>query len=690
MTKGSPKSTNVEDMIFAHSDEAEYVAYLTGLPMDESFRRKRLEYRANFIAQWPDPKAWFSEPMPVRIGCLTGDSQAFPTYPVSFRARTYLYYLALTDRIRLDYDFLFAVGNMRVAETLAPLNAYFGLDQLVADSGKIGYSEGGMRSSLYGILPRVAMHSGIRSFDDLRQSHLDEVAVAVRTFAVRKDVHLFKLLDEDFPNGFLRGWHLRIRRLQLLLFHRGNNVIRPRIIPDKRKPMPSPRPDLQEWADRWISRKRQTLARATIDHLAASLRHFVTFLSATSPAISTFADVTPEHFSEYLVFLRSEIAQRTGAPLSITARRARAGAAARFLADGAAWGWPNFPSRPLLDPNDLPRLAHRVPRFIPENELSRLMKQVPKLECEFQRTALLVARWSGARRSEITRLRLNCLDQYPDGTARLRIPAGKTMRERMVPLHDDAAVPLRALIGKRLQARDRPILDERTGEHVRFVFYRRSGRISPDYLLQDSLKTVCTLAGLVNPNGKPTVTAHRFRHTVGTQLAERGAKLHTIMSVLGHQTPHMSMVYARISDAEVLRDYHSALGPGEMIAGPGAEAIRAGKLSCSAIDWLKSNFIKTELELGHCLRLPSEGPCECDLYLSCAKFVTTKAYADRLRDRRKLELALAGDAHNRAWPREVERHRGTAGRIEQLLADLDEPIEKDMQLVAGFVEVGGD
>ena len=33
------------------------------------------------------------------------------------------------------------------------------------------------------------------------------------------------------------------------------------------------------------------------------------------------------------------------------------------------------------------------------------------------------------------------------------------------------------------------------------------------------------------------------------------------MSVLGHQTPHMSMVYARISDAEVLRDYRSgALG----------------------------------------------------------------------------------------------------------------------------------
>jgi hypothetical protein len=31
-------------------------------------------------------------------------------------------------------------------------------------------------------------------------------------------------------------------------------------------------------------------------------------------------------------------------------------------------------------------------------------------------------------------------------------------------------------------------------------------------------------------------------------------------------------------------------------------------------------FFKTELELGHCLVLPQEGPCECELYLNCPKF----------------------------------------------------------------------
>ena len=146
------------------------------------------------------------------------------------------------------------------------------------------------------------------------------------------------------------------------------------------------------------------------------------------------------------------------------------------------------------------------------------------------------------------------------------------------------------------------------------------------------------------------------------------------MSVLGHQSPHMSMVYARISDAEVLRDYQSVLGPGASIAGPGAEAVRAGTLSNSAVEWLKFNFLKTELELGHCLRLPSEGPCECDLYLSCPKFVTTPAYAPRLRERYQIEQRLAEDARQKKWPKEVERHCNTAKRIQQLLTDLKEPL----------------
>jgi hypothetical protein len=90
-----------------------------------------------------------------------------------------------------------------------------------------------------------------------------------------------------------------------------------------------------------------------------------------------------------------------------------------------------------------------------------------------------------------------------------------------------------------------------------------------------------------------------------------------------------------------------------------------------------TNFYKTELELGHCLRLPQEGPCECDLYLTCPKFLTTTEYAPRLRERLCVEQQLAADAEARGWPREVERHQRTAERIHALLGELEELREAD-------------
>ncbi|MBC9880376.1 phage integrase family protein [Bradyrhizobium sp. INPA01-394B] len=469
-----------------------------------------------------------------------------------------------------------------------------------------------------------------------------------------------------------RCWRINARQLQLLLYHRGQVGEYPALPSKRREPLPSDRAVMQAAVERWIAIRRFTLSRKTVDHQEVSLRHFMQHLAIAVPELSRFADVTRDHALGFVSAMAEDARTQTGRSLSATARRARIAAIIMFFRDAIAWGWPDMPSRPLLDHRDMPKMPTRIPRYIPADQLTGLMAAVVELPCPWQRAALLVARWSGARRGEICRLPIDCLDAYPDGTARLRIPAGKTMKERLVPLHDDAAEALHPIIALRKAATDHPLLDGRTGDRVRFLFLRRGRPMSAFYLFDYALRDACNAAGLVDQADRPTITAHRFRHTVGTQLAERGAKLNTIMSVLGHESPHMSMIYARISDAEVLRDYRSVLEPGAIIAGAGADAIRTGELGGPAIDWLRSNFFKTELELGHCLRLPSEGPCECDLYLNCSRFVTTPAYAPRLRERRALELSLADDARDRAWPREVERHCGIARRIEQLLSDLGE------------------
>jgi integrase len=634
----------------------------------------RRRWRREFIERWPDPEHWLTEPLDVRVGRLFGETQKTARHPISYRARSYLFYLALTDRLRLDYRFLLSISYLRVRDIADPLGIDFAIPDLSAHGAQLGYYPHSVTASLLWVVPRIALHTGVRVPSLLRAGHLEEILAATKQYGASADLARFHGPTESFEDKYTRYSSNSIRRLQLILHHRGRPIEAPRMIPSKRRPLPSPRPDMQELADRWLDAKSSVLAKATVSHSAVSLRRFIEYLAKKFPGIANFSEITPAHMTSFLQAMATEPRPRTGRPVSITGRRARAGTVARFLFDGAAWGWENFPTRPVLDVRDLPRLPQRVPRFIPAGELARLMDAVKTLPCLYQRAALLTARWSGARRGEITRLPLDCLDRYPDGTPRLRIPPGKTMKERMVPLHEEAAEALRTVIALRSAGPERPVIDDRTGDRVRFLFFRRGVRISADYLFQYSLAAACRQAGLVDGQGRPTVSAHRFRHTVGTQLAERGAKLHTIMSVLGHQSPHMSMVYARISDAEVLRDYQSVLGPGAAIAGPGAEAIRAGQLSSTSVDWLRTNFFKTELELGHCLRLPSEGPCECDLYLSCAKFVTTPAYAPRLRERHGLELKLAEDARQRQWPREVERHCGIARRIESVLADLGEPL----------------
>jgi len=162
---------------------------------------------------------------------------------------------------------------------------------------------------------------------------------------------------------------------------------------------------------------------------------------------------------------------------------------------------------------------------------------------------------------------------------------------------------------------------------------------------------------------------------VGTQLAQRGARLRTIQKILGHESAAMSLAYLGISDEDVRQDYQAVLGEQATIAGPAAAMILSGHLTQLEVNWLKDHYFQTELELGRCLRLPQEGPCECDLYLTCAKFVTTPAYAPRLRRRRRIEQELVEDAATHGWQREIERHQCTIRRLEQLLTDLREPIE---------------
>ncbi len=654
-----------------HASVEDYTRFVYAHTEKRNYRKLLLNRRSRFVQRYPDLRDWFKAPLIERVGRLYGEHAHDASYPESYLARSYLKFLAVHGYAQFDWEWILAIGEAALGNILDYANGAAGVDQLVEDAVQLGYRQKSARDVLQWITDRVFLFTARPHVDLIRESDLDALAEAVLRFGEREDIPLFFGSVERYQR-VMKTRLKCIYTMRVVLYHRGQISTEPRISHVK-DPRPAVKPRMEAVVARYLPMRRLTGRPSTIRHLDAILRHFIAWLAQTYPHLETFAEVTRDHLLAYAEALNTLQNPRTKQPLAASTKQNILSFLSGFFRDVVNWQWEDVPSHPLLYGGDLPKRPLRIPRYIPEDELERLMPAIRQLSCPYRRAALLIARWSGARRGEIRRLPVDCLDSYPDGTPRLRIPVGKNKAERLIPLHEEAAEAIRTL--QRLQRRTRGLRDEQTGVLTHYLFMRRGQMLSVAYLFDDALQEICTAAGLLTPDGKPTVTAHRFRHTVGTQLANRGAKLHTIMKVLGHQSMQMAVVYAQISDQEVLKDYQAVLGPGATIAGPAAEALRSGELSASAIDWLKTNYLKTELELGRCLRLPQEGPCECDLYLTCAKFVTTPEYTPRLRRRRRIERELIEDAIAHGWQREVERHQCTVRRIEQLLTDLGESIE---------------
>lgn len=681
---GTPRDAPPHRFVPRHASEEEYRAFLESHAAGASRKvvRDKLGTRRRFVRVYPDLEDWFRAPLAERLGRVfsrgeDGRVNYFRdriTSEVCFWARPYLFFLATRGYLRFDWEWLVATRRLNLGNYRRYLaNSEAAFERLVGEAGALGIDEGASRRSVRWTFTRVFLHTGVFDVAIVGEGELDSLGEALEAFAQRPDLELFY----DSPESFavtLKHYRAHLYRVRTILYQRGQLGAPPRRIgADQRRGPSLEKLRMEEVAERYLAAVRPNVRPSTLATKRDGLRQFIDWVARVHPGIESFAEVDRDLVLEYARQLAETPSPRTGKPLAPATRQQKLGALACLFGDTADWGWEGVPGRPLLTRGDFPRTPRRVPRFIPKDELGPLMEAVRALPCPYQRTALLVARWSGARRDEIRRLEFDCLDSYPNGLARLRIPAGKTDAERTVPLNEEGADAIREL--RRIGRPGRGALDPVTGKTTRYLFTNRGRPFSSSYLFDKALKTACDAAGLPWEEGGPGATAHRFRHTLGTELAESGARLHTIMSVLGHRSPGMSVVYARISDEAVKEDYEKVLGPGATIAGPIAETLRAGELSDSAVDWLKTNFYKTELELGHCLRLPQEGPCECDLYLACPKFVTTAEYVPRLRARRKKEFALVEDAISNGWEREVERHQCTVRRIEQLLTELDEPPE---------------
>ena len=161
-------------------------------------------------------------------------------------------------------------------------------------------------------------------------------------------------------------------------------------------------------------------------------------------------------------------------------------------------------------------------RYLNNAEVARLLKEVEP--DTVMRAAIMVSIGCGVRQGELLRLKWEDLNLAKQS---LTVHLSKTGRRRSVHIPANAVEALRAL--KKL-----PIVSP---VHV---FLNHDGKPLKKSLLEMRWRPLRTRAKLLD------FRWHDLRHTTASLLAQNGATLLEIGSVLGHSTPAMSQRYAHL------------------------------------------------------------------------------------------------------------------------------------------------
>ncbi len=188
---------------------------------------------------------------------------------------------------------------------------------------------------------------------------------------------------------------------------------------------------------------------------------------------------------------------------------------------------------PML-PIHAPKLEERIPVYINENDLRKLL-EAPKKFARYathinrDRTMIALLVYTGGRKSEIIHLDWNNVDFKSQV---IHIRKGKGKKDREIPLIEPLAIVLLDYYNERHPAPSDPILVSDNNKRIS----------SSDF--QNLFRRYLSKCGLANKGYSP----HKCRHAFATLLYQNGVDLLTIQKILGHSDLNSTKVYTHIID----------------------------------------------------------------------------------------------------------------------------------------------
>ena len=594
-----------------------------------------------FLARYPDPQAWAGLPLEQRLASTRPHLQ-----PV-------LNFLMLHGHLRPGYDYLLDRKLTVILREAAVSPLGPDLKRFLAGAQALGYSERARTGMASQITVRMLIQTG-RGLGELTDGDFAAFGQAITE-------------REERLGRELKHYHGALYASRAVVYHLGAPA----------EPAPK-RSTLGRWSwerhldgvtdqvrkpmTGYLERLAGTLARSSVQGAASELAHFGRFLSRHDPGLASMALLDRQrHIEPYLNEVASAVNHRTGTPIAASTAKQRIQTVGSFLDAIAEWGWPEAPARRLIFPRDAPKLPHPLPRYLPPDQERALLAALENSPHRLRADALLLMRATGMRIGELTMLELDCVHEVPGSGAWLKVPLGKLLTERMVPIDEETVEIIDRIAEHRSPGR--PLRHPRTGKMADFLLTHQGRRVSAE-TIREELHRAAAEAGLDG------VVPHMLRHTYATALVNAGCSLQALMALLGHVSAAMSLRYGRLFDATVRDEYQRALTLAKAQLGPVLPADRT-QLPVTAItggNWRDAPLIKARLAGGYCLRAAAQGPCAyANICEHCPNFRNDAGFLPVLQLQRADTETLAADAEARGWGEEAARHRRLIGRLDLLI-----------------------
>jgi integrase len=359
---------------------------------------------------------------------------------------------------------------------------------------------------------------------------------------------------------------------------------------------------------------------STVQAAALALRHLAEHITQTYPDRTSVAAIERRHIESYKLALAARPGKRDNKTVSAQTIRHNLGMARTFFERIIDWDYPDAPRRVPILAGDLPKADEPTPKFLDDPTAAKFMATLATDPNRRRRLIVELLARTGMRAGELGGLRDDAMYRIGD-TYWLRIPLGKLHNDRSVPLHpmlvglinDYRAWRGPTATGLLVERDDHQPFDRRTIHRYVRAVARRAG------------------IGNVHP--------HQLRHTLATQCLNRGMSLEAIAALLGHRSPRMTLVYARIADTKVAEQYFNATRAVEA----DAAALTAG----AVVDDVPAN--RRLLANGHCTR-PRDLDCRFQTICeACGFFQTDPEFVPILRRQRDNAASYGDHARMRLY-----------------------------------------